>query len=645
MAASFPSNADSAQLATDGYSEVILLTDHADIGSNFSATGGDSDFTYSGKSYHEFLSDGTLTFSSGGTFDVLLVGGGGGGGENNAGGGAGGEVVIGTGLTLSSGGTITVTVGAGGAGATVDTALGINGGASSIAATGLTTITAKSGQGGEGRKATVANDDTGSNSGGAADGWEANDGTASTGNSASSYTNENGGSYTVHGGNTGGNGSNGVVSPGYRGGGGGAGAGGDGESQTAAEDGDGGVGVQVTGWGSTDYYYGGGGGSSNYQIQGGDGGIGGGGGGAANAGGSSVGIGGGSARNSGANGTGVSTSSAGGAGGDNTGGGGGAGAFSTGNGGAGGSGIVVIRYTPTTLPAPPSTTFTIPAGVDSVSIVAIGPGGGSGGSNQTNAGGGGGGGGLAWINGVAVSEGSTITLTGGTRGIGADSGGADGDSGTAAVVAISYVGPVDYSAVNLNPFNDVIISSDSAAGILYARSETDSAITSAFGQLDSAPETGLSARLRLNIYDNFVNTIILDSDINANTRNKYSATDLPLSYPSWSGGAAEGMNDSDAYPNLYVDSNLYENEDTVLGKLDSAPEPGIGRLTLFGIFENQIGTALQATISNSPYLDSNGNSTIGPTDPNDVRGYGPTGDQGSVEVIVRSRAGDTISSV
>ena len=32
------------------------------------------------------------------------------------------------------------------------------------------------------------------------------------------------------------------------------------------------------------------------------------------------------------------------------------------------------------------TTFTIPAGVDSVSIVAIGPGGGSGGSNGSNAG-------------------------------------------------------------------------------------------------------------------------------------------------------------------------------------------------------------------------------------------------------------------
>lgn len=643
MAVSFPSNADSAQLATDGYSEVILLTDHADIGNTFSATGGDSDFTYSGKSYHEFLSDGTLTFSSGGTFDVLLVGGGGGGGDNNAGGGAGGEVVIGTGLTLSSGGTITVTVGDGGAGATADTALGINGGASSIAATGLTTITAKSGQGGESRKATVSNDDTGSNSGGAADGFEANDGTASTGNSASSYTNENGGSYTVHGGNTGGNGSNGVVSPSFRGGGGGAGAGGDGESQTATEDGDGGVGVQVTGWGPTDYYYGGGGGSSNYQIQGGDGGIGGGGGGSASGGGAAaVGIGGGSARNSGANGTGTSTSSAGGAGGDNTGGGGGGGAFSTGNGGAGGSGIVVIRYTPITSPPLPSTTFTIPAGVDSVSIVAIGPGGGSGGSNGTNAGGGGGGGGLSWINSVAVSEGSTITLTGGTRGIGGDSGGANGDSGTASTVSLSYLGPISYSGVDINPFNDVLLTGDSATGILTARSNrgTDSDVVSSFGQLDSLSLGSINTLF--DVYNNSVNFFNLDFNINGTT--SFDSSALPLSYPSWSGAGTKsgGMADSDAYPGTYLGSS-YDNEDVVLGTLDSI-SIGSGRLTVFGVFTNSIGTALQSTITNSPYIDSNGNSTVGATDPNDVRGYGPGGDE-LKQVIIRSRAGDTIAPV
>lgn len=642
MAVSFPSNADSAQLATDGYSEVILLTDHADIGNTFSATGGDSDFTYSGKSYHEFLSDGTLTFSSGGTFDVLLVGGGGGGGDNNAGGGAGGEVVIGTGLTLSSGGTITVTVGDGGAGATADTALGINGGASSIAATGLTTITAKSGQGGESRKATVSNDDTGSNSGGAADGFEANDGTASTGNSASSYSSENGGSYTVHGGNTGGNGSNGVVSPNFRGGGGGAGAGGDGESQTATEDGDGGVGVQVTGWGPTDYYYGGGGGSSNYQIQGGDGGIGGGGGGSASGGGAAaVGIGGGSARNSGADGTGTSTSSAGGAGGDNTGGGGGAGAYTIGNGGAGGSGIVVIRYTPTSPPLP-STTFTIPAGVDSVSIVAIGPGGGSGGSNGTNAGGGGGGGGLSWINSVAVSEGSTITLTGGTRGIGGDSGGANGDSGTASTVSLSYLGPISYSGVDINPFNDVLLTGDSATGILTARSNrgTDSDVVSSFGQLDSLSLGSINTLF--DVYNNSVNFFNLDFNINGTT--SFDSSALPLSYPSWSGAGTKsgGMADSDAYPGTYLGSS-YDNEDVVLGTLDSI-SIGSGRLTVFGVFTNSIGTALQSTITNSPYIDSNGNSTVGATDPNDVRGYGPGGDE-LKQVIIRSRAGDTIAPV
>lgn len=220
-----------------------------------------------------------------------------------------------------------------------------------------------------------------------------------------------------------------------------------------------------------------------------------------------------------------------------------------------------ITWTPTLVGAPLSTTFTIPEGVDSVSIVAIGPGGGSGGSNGSNAGGGGGGGGLSWINSVAVSEGSTITLTGGTRGIGGDSGGADGDSGTASTVSLSYLGEISYSAVNINPFNDVLLTGDSATGILTARSNrgTDSDVISALGQLDSI-------------------------------------------------------------------------------------SIGSGRLTVFGVFTNSIGTALQSTITNSPYIDSNGNSTVGPTDPNDVRGYGPGGDE-LKQVIIRSRAGDTITPV
>ena len=357
-------------------------------------------------------------------------------------------------------------------------------------------------------------------------------------------------------------------------------------------------------------------------------------------GGATVGIGGGSARNSGANGTGIGGSSAGGAGGNNTGGGGGAGAYTSGNGGAGGSGIVVIRYTPST--SLPSTTFTIPEGVDSVSIVAIGPGGGSGGSNGSNAGGGGGGGGLSWINSVAVSEGSTITLTGGTRGIGGASGGVDGDSGTASTVSLSYLGDISYSGVNINPFNDVLLTGDSSTGILTARSNrgTDSDVVSSFGQLDSLSLGSINTLF--DVYNNSVNFFNLDFNINGTT--SFDSSALPLSYPSWSGAGTKsgGMADSDAYPGTYLGSS-YDNEDVVLGTLDSI-SIGSGRLTVFGVFTNSIGTALQSTITNSPYIDSNGNSTVGATDPNDVRGYGPGGDE-LKQVIIRSRAGDTITPV
>ena len=302
-----------------------------------------------------------------------------------------------------------------------------------------------------------------------------------------------------------------------------------------------------------------------------------------------------------------------------------------------------ITWAPTVVAPPPSTTWTVPDGVDSLSIVAIGPGGGSGGSNGTNAGGGGGGGGLAWINNVVVSEGSTITMVGGTGGAGADSGNASGDSGTGVTVSINVLGAeADYSSVDLNPYNDIIISSDSASGILTVRSGkgTDSDVLSSFGKLESYD--GGSLQTKFDIYNNTKNSF--DLNFNVQPYVEYDSSVLPLSYPSWSGGAPGGMNDSDAYPNLYVDSNLYENEDTVLGTIDTI-DVGSGRLTLFGVFTNDVGTALQATISNSPYLDSNGNSNVGATDPNDVRGYGPTGEAESIQIIVRSRAGDTISSV
>lgn len=328
---------------------------------NLVASGGNNTFTDTDGvyRYHEFTSSGTLNVTSGGTFDVLLVGGGGGGGSSNAGGGGGGEVIIGTGLFLSDANAITVTVGAGGAGASSGSS-GSNGGVSSISATDLTSIIAKQGRGGDGRGSTLNSDTAASNGGGRGD-----IGTSSSASYNNAQTNQTGissysssdndGTYSIFGGNDGGAGWN----LGFAGGGGGAGANGDGGRGPTGADtskyfSDGGPGVQVTGWGtSTDYYYGGGGGGSTWSGQstanGGDGGLGGGGGGAATntSGVSTSGDGDTNGRNNGIDGqssTSSASSATGGDAGANTGGGGGAGAYSLGTGGDGGSGIVVIRY-------------------------------------------------------------------------------------------------------------------------------------------------------------------------------------------------------------------------------------------------------------------------------------------------------------
>ena len=70
--------------------------------------------------------------------------------------------------------------------------------------------------------------------------------------------------------------------------------------------------------------------------------------------------------------------------------------------------------------------YVVPAGVTSVSVVAVGGGGGGGGTNDTNSRGGGGGGALAYVNNISVTPGETLTVTVGAGGLG----GANGASGT-----------------------------------------------------------------------------------------------------------------------------------------------------------------------------------------------------------------------
>lgn len=84
---------------------------------------------------------------------------------------------------------------------------------------------------------------------------------------------------------------------------------------------------------------------------------------------------------------------------------------------------------PTFVPASPSGvlfsttntahTWTVPAGVDNISIVAIGGGGGGGGgAGGLTRGGGGGGGGLTYVNNISVTPGETLTVWSGRQGFG-----------------------------------------------------------------------------------------------------------------------------------------------------------------------------------------------------------------------------------
>lgn len=274
--------------------------------------------------YHMFPFTSTFTPSTNLTnVDYLVVAGGGGGGsqswrdEGAGGGGAGGLrcTVDATGgggsleskISLNSGTSYTITVGAGGAGAPISGygVVGSDGGASSIAGTGLTTISTVGGGGGAGADTGVANN-------------------GGSGGGAGAYGKTTQGSGTANQGYAGGN----TSASGHGGGGGGAGA----VGTNGASNGTGGIGVAIptiatpTMTGENSYYAGGGGGGGrNYdpeKFNAGKGGLGGGG---------QGGI--GNIIQSGFNAK-LNTG----------GGGGGGGANSDTRGGNGGSGIVVIRY-------------------------------------------------------------------------------------------------------------------------------------------------------------------------------------------------------------------------------------------------------------------------------------------------------------
>lgn len=256
---------------------------------------------------HSFYATDTFVPSQNLTCDYLVVAGGGSGGGSqgySGGGGAGGlrSTVTATGgggsletaFSATNGTSYTITVGAGGSGASS----GASGSNSSIAGSGLTTITSTGGgRGGYYNGSSYVNPSTGGSGGGAHQSGGGGTGAAGTANQG-----------YAGGDNPGGQG----------GGGGGAGAVGQNGNSTTNTGGNGGNGVAVAINGTSTYYAGGGGGGAQ-QGSVGVGGLGGGG--TANFNGL-VGF-------AGAYGTG--------------GGGGGSGPVAS-AGGNGGSGIIVIRY-------------------------------------------------------------------------------------------------------------------------------------------------------------------------------------------------------------------------------------------------------------------------------------------------------------
>jgi autotransporter-associated beta strand protein len=258
--------------------------------STFAASGGTvtSNGVYT---VHSFTASGTLTVSSAGNVDYLVVGGGGGGGDVQGGwiaggGGAGGFL---TGTTAVSVGSADVTVGAGGSGANTTAAL--KKGGNSV----FLSITAIGGGNGASQSLTGGTGGSGGGGGGQSFGSGAS-GTAGQGNSGLS-----------------------IVGGTVAGGGGGAGAGG------ALNNVNGGAGLSSDITGTNVFYAGGGGGGAEIDVSPGNGGLGGGGAGNSPAG--SDGLNG----FNGVNGTGG-------------GGGGGGGPSGNSNGGNGGSGTVILRY-------------------------------------------------------------------------------------------------------------------------------------------------------------------------------------------------------------------------------------------------------------------------------------------------------------
>ena len=314
-----------------------------------------------------------------------------------------------------------------------------------------------------------------------------------------------------------------------------------------------------------------------------------------------------------------------------------------------------------------ATTWTIPQGVDSFSIMAVGAGGAAGYSNSSSAGGGGGGGGLAYLNNIAVTQGNqsvqSITVGGGQLGIGGES---DGGNGTDLTVTMNLSAnpAVNLSGYNLNPYGqDSHIDSFGTILFVGANRAYDSNL------FDSEPTLNLNFDDSHSSYaDQFVYVqptgsfgagypfsvgtdgaqTLFDianegtfsyirslAEPDPNTTNRWGYNPATFNY------AADPdtylFKRADTLPHLGTDSDLYIDSDTivtyglslddqpttVLGTIDSS-FLGTGAFTLFGIASNIQSIFIGQMPGQSPYVDSNGTIIISNTgDPSDYEGYGP----------------------
>ena len=313
-----------------------------------------------------------------------------------------------------------------------------------------------------------------------------------------------------------------------------------------------------------------------------------------------------------------------------------------------------------------STTWTIPEGVDSFSIMAIGAGGAAGHSDSVTAGGGGGGGGLAYLNNIAVTQGDnevvSITVNGGQLGVGADSNGTDGGDATDLTVTmnLSSASAIDLAGFNLNPYGqDSHI--DSFGTILFVGAnraydsnlfdseptlnlnfdDSNSSYADQFVYVQPTGPFGAAAPVDLggevgqtqtfNILNSFYTNQykILADPTNDSNIGAYTQTLSPADYT---------FAVVDNTSRLGIDSSTYFDSPGVFSidpddfppapvnaRLDSAPVDGNGNLVLFGIGQNFQSLLIGGLPGASPYVDSLGQVIISNTgDPYDYNGYGPS---------------------